>query len=93
MEELTPCTYDLTEDTSSDGMYVIEVMDGDFKGTRFYFGALAFDEKEEGVMHYEITVEGHDGIPDGFKPFADFIITDLLTKAVQNNEVVYKGGV
>lgn len=79
-----------------DGFHAIQLEEGEFKGCQFIYGAVEFDQQNEGHIHFDYEiVNGFTLKKERMHTFVN-TLGDLLMQIIEEDlakhEVVYTGG-
>jgi len=86
----------VSEEVDDHGFNVITVESGTFKGLKFTYGAVNFDESEDNTecyLKFDYTIlEGEVGDLDEFRQQSGDFLINILEKQLLNENVIYTGG-
>jgi hypothetical protein len=87
--------YKLLSEEMND-LHVLEIVEGEFAGCRYTYGEIKFDEMDESVLHFDYNITNgftikKDRMEDFVRTIGDNLV-ELITEAVEHQEVIYKGG-
>lgn len=89
-------SYKVTNEQSH-GFYIIEIVQGPFKGVKYTYGKVEIHEEHgEGILSFETSViEGEidSSLKEEFNKMAGDNLVDIIEEQLRNNEIVYAGGI
>jgi hypothetical protein len=76
---------------------VIQIEDGEFKGCQFIIGGIEFDQKEEGLLHFDYEITNQFTVEkermEDFVNMVGSVLTGLIDEALEQQSLIYKNGV
>lgn len=84
----------LSEQT--DGQHHIEFICGEYCGVIFRLGAVSFSPDDECTMSYDYDIlhQPHENFSiDNFEQHVGDIIVELIKKQLEDNDLIYTGGI
>jgi len=93
MNQPTCENYEVLPEVNDEGFYKVKILSGDFTGCVFNFGKVAFPNFEEAVMSFEYNLlEGKADDKAKFENTIGDILVALIVKAIENKDLIFKGG-
>jgi hypothetical protein len=93
-------TYNIeTVGYTEDGTYKIKFTDSKFSNIIFTIGGISIEERDEqAILHYEYFLDDESGplLSEDEKEFKKLVgdyILESITRGIENNDIIYKGGV
>lgn len=90
---------DVTQEHAN-GFFILELKQEPFKGVKFSYGSVQFDEdKEQDEAHLKYDYDIHamtelvEAKKSEFEKLTGDLLICMLEEQLEKNEVVYKGGV
>ncbi len=85
--------YEVLPEVNDDGFYKIKILSGEFSGCLFNFGRVEFPDENEPVLSFDYNLlEGVAADKEKFETTIGDILVQLLQKALDNQELIFKGG-
>ena len=97
-KDVLDCVKVLDEHSKISHFNIIEVIDGPFKGFKYTYADVAFDEKNEGVLNFTYFIEEGSKLAENLENTEAFhkFLCDVLVRFIENsikeNTVLYHGG-
>lgn len=85
--------YEVLPEVNDDGFYKIKILSGEFSGCLFNFGRVEFPDENEPILSFDYNLlEGVAADKEKFETTIGDILVQLLQKALDNQELIFKGG-
>ena len=82
---------------STNGFYHIKFTNEQYSDIIIKFGEISFDDQgDECIMHFDYDIiknPNNIDINDDFKQYIGDVILEMIQQQLENNEVIYTGGI